>query len=100
MGRLLGLGSNTHFGIKYKYNSAKSNKNCFSRLEIYIFNTNTLPFYIQMLFKYIVRFFLFDSNTWSLPAPWGTSSVKYFLQYLALLGERHIKDAINGYFEG
>ena len=46
-----GLGPNTHFGIKYKYNSAKS-------------NTNTLLFHvsIQMQIRFPIQIQFFDLN--------------------------------------
>ena len=56
-----GLGPNTHFGIKYKYNSAKNKYKYSSFLDFnsnsskkFNSNTNTLLFLIQIRFNYIV----------------------------------------------
>ena len=48
-----GLGSNTHFGIKYKYNSAKSK---YKYIDFLDFNSNTN---FQYKYKYTASF---DSN--------------------------------------
>ena len=82
-----GLGPNIHFGI----NPIQIQLSQIKYIAFLDFNTNTnflIQIHCHFLFTYdsnTLPFLKFDSNT---------------IQIRALLGERHIKVAINGCFEG
>ena len=73
---LTGLGPNTHFGIKYIYNSAESNTNtpvyCFSRFQFKYKFSIQIQIHCHFLFKYnsnTLPFLKFDSNTIQIRGP-------------------------------